>query len=160
MIVPDLFREAETKLVKGETSLKPESGALEQDSDSGKGTQRSESSVASPISCASKSEMRKLKRKSKSLSSDSSEPLTEDSGVQDNKTAKKHLKLKSAKEEKPQNTKGHANATNVKLVSVKKEVTLKSMVRKDVPSRKKCISNKNYTKSNRLSGSKLKKEVF
>lgn len=78
----------------GERESGAVSMALEQDSDSGKGTQRSESSAASPVTCSSKSEIRKLKRKSKSLSSESSEPLTEDSGLQTNKTAKKlHLKL-------------------------------------------------------------------
>lgn len=73
--------------------------ALEQDSDSGKGTQRSESSVASPVSCTAPSIVRKLKRKSKSMSSES-EPATDDSGLQ-TKTAKKHLKSTKETPKKP-----------------------------------------------------------
>lgn len=131
------------KVDSGPESVVSSSVAMEQDSDSGKGTQRSESSAASPVSC--KSDVRKMKRKSKSLCSETSEPTTDDSGLPP-KTAKKLVKDTSGEGEK--------------TVVVKKKKKQQSVINKKAEkpqqqSTKEAVARKKsqYSKSNKKTDS-------
>lgn len=131
-----------SKVDSGPESVVSSSVAMEQDSDSGKGTQRSESSAASPVSC--KSDVRKMKRKSKSLCSETSEPTTDDSGLPP-KTAKKLVK----------DTSGEGDKTEVVKKKKKQSVINKKAEKPQQQSTKEAVARKKsqYSKSNKKTDS-------
>lgn len=124
-------------------------------SDSGKGT-----AVSSPVSCATKSgEVRRLKRKSKSLVSESeqSQATSEDSGVVPNrKTAKKHLLMEgSGGAIKGKGGDGDGVEEKKGVVAKKKEKKSSNKVGKEESSGSKIKVNN----ANKNSGNNNKKKV-